>query len=291
MKNVKILTLVVVVAAFAASAFAERNVPWPKEKAWADLDAKGESLRAKVAKTHKITGEDMWYGYRRTKFDFGGREAWIVEPSVAAAEGMPWTWTMQWAEAFVERTGVLDLLRRGYHHVTIDLFNTRMDEKGIEAAAAYQKFLVEELGFAPKANLVGMSWGGFFSTRYAAAHPENVRKIYLDAPLMNFEGFGNPDYGRIGIWANRKPADGNWTADPEMPVNKAAALAAAKIPVLLVYGGCDTIVPPKQNCLLFAERFKAAGGELKVIPRDLFGHHPHGLDPDKTHPIVDFFAK
>ena len=35
MKNVKILTLVVVVAAFAASAFAERNVPWPKEKAWA----------------------------------------------------------------------------------------------------------------------------------------------------------------------------------------------------------------------------------------------------------------
>ena len=258
--------------------------------AWADLDAKGESLRAKIAKTHKITGEDMWYGYRRTKFDFGGREAWIVEPSVAAAEGMPWTWTMQWAEAFVERTGVLDLLRRGYHHVTIDLFNTRMDEKGIEAAAAYQKFLVEELGFAPKANLVGMSWGGFFSTRYAAAHPENVQKIYLDAPLMNFEDFGNPDYGVIGIWANRKPADGNWTADPEMPVNKAAALAAAKIPVLLVYGGCDTIVPPKQNCLLFAERFKAAGGELKVIPRDLFGHHPHGLDPDKTQPIVDFFA-
>ena len=87
------------------------------------------------------------------------------------------------------------------------------------------------------------------------------------------------------------PSSNNWTADPEMPVNKAAALAAAKIPVLLVYGGCDTIVPPKQNCLLFAERFKAAGGELKVIPRDLFGHHPHGLDPDKTQPIVDFFAK
>ena len=108
---------------------------------------------------------------------------------------------------------------------------------------------------------------------------------------MNFESFGNPGYGVIGIWANRKPADGNWTADPEMPVNKASALAAAKIPVLLVYGGCDTIVPPKQNCLLFAERFKAAGGELKVIPRDLFGHHPHGLDPDKTQPIVDFFAK
>lgn len=25
------------------------------------------------------------------------------------------------------------------------------------------------------------------------------------------------------------------------------------------------------------------------VPRDLFGHHLHGLDPDKTQPIVDFF--
>ena len=258
--------------------------------AWADLDSKGESLRAKIARSCKITDEDMWYGYRRTKFDFGGRGAWIVEPSTFAAGGMPWTWTMQWAEAFVDRTGVLDLLKRGYHHVTIDLFDTRMDGNGLEAAAAYQAFLVKELGFAPKANLVGMSWGGFFSTRYAAAYPENVRRICLDAPLLNFDGFANPDYGRIGIWAHRRPADGVWSQDPELPINKAEEIAAAGIPVLLVYGGADTVVPPAHNCLPFAERFKAAGGTLTEIPRDLFGHHPHGLDPDKLKPIVDFLG-
>ena len=255
-----------------------------------DAERNGHSLRAKISQAHKITDEDMWYGYRRTKFDFGGREAWVVEPSTFPAEGTPWTWTIQWAEAFVDRTGVLDLLRRGWHHVTIDLFDTRMDEKGIAIAAAFQDFLVKELGFAPKANLVGMSWGGFFSTRYAAAHPGKVRRIYLDAPLLNFDGFGHPDKGRIGVWANRMPADGAWTNDPEMPVNKAEAIAKAEIPVLLVYGGCDTIVPPAQNCRIFAERFKAAGGNLKEIPRDFFGHHPHGLDPDKTRPIVDFFV-
>ena len=255
-----------------------------------NAERNGLPLRAMIARTRKIAGEDAWYGFRRTKFDFGGREAWIVEPSTSPAEGMPWTWTIQWAEAFVDRTGVLDLLRRGWHHVTIDLFDTRMDEEGLAAAAAFQEFLVTELGFAPQANLVGMSWGGFFSTRYAAKYPDNVRKIYLDAPLLNFDGFGNPDYGRIGVWANRRPTDDVWTDDPEMPVNKAAQIAAAKIPILLVYGGSDTVVPPPQNCRLFAARFKAAGGDLKEIPRDLFGHHPHGLDPDKTQPIVDFFA-
>ena len=252
-----------------------------------DQERQGLSLRAKIAKHHAITGEDMWQGYRRTKFDFGGRTAWIVEPSVAPRDGMPWTWTLQWAEAFVDRTGVPDLLKRGFHHATIDLFDTRMDEVGLAAAAAFQKFLVDDLGLAPKANLVGMSWGGFFATRYAAAHPANVAKLYLDAPLLCFDGFKLD----IGPWAARRPASGAWADDPEMPVNKAERLAAAKIPVLLLYGGEDQTVPAKLNCERFLPRFKAAGGTVDVIRRDLFGHHPHGLDPDKTRPIVDFFAR
>jgi len=256
-----------------------------------DAERNGQSLRAKIAKSHRITGEGMWYGYRRTKFDFKGRNAWIVEPSVEPLKGRPWSWTIQWAEAFVDRTGVPDLLKDGYHHVTIDLFDTRMNDAGVAAAAEYQEFLVKGLGFAPRANLIGMSWGGFFSTRYAAAHPENVAKICYDAPLLTFDGFGNPDYGRIGAWANEKPADGVWENDPRMPVNMAGKIAAAKIPILLLYGGLDQIVPPALNCELFLKRFQASGGQAKVERRDLFGHHPHGLDPDKTGMIVEFFER
>ncbi len=250
-----------------------------------DAERAGRGLRATIAKSFKIVGEDMWYGYRRTKFDFNGRTGWVVQPSVKPAEGMPWTWTMQWAEAFVDRTPVLDFLRKGYHHVTLDLFPTRMDETGLAAAADFQKFLVEKLGFAPKANLVGLSWGGFFSTRYATTYPQNVAKIYLDAPLLNFKGFKYD----IGPWAKAKPADGDWAKDPRMPVNMAEKLAKTKIPILLLYGGQDQTVLPKLNCELFAERFKAAGGDIRIDKRDLFGHHPHGVDPDKTAPIRDFF--
>ena len=264
--------------------------------AWADLDRRGESLRAKIAKGHRIVREDMWYGYCRTAFEFNGHEAWIVEPACPPAEGRPWTWTMQWAEAFVDRTGVLDLLKRGYHHVTIDLFDTRMDEKGLADAAAYQEFLVKELGFAPQANLVGMSWGGFFSTRYAATHPQNVRKIYLDAPLMNFDGFGDdamktPTAGAawIGPWATDRPTEGGWSSDPRMPVNMAEPIAKAGIPILLLYGGQDQSVVPALNCERFVTAFKQAGGNVTVENRTLFGHHPHGADPDKTSVITDFF--
>jgi pimeloyl-ACP methyl ester carboxylesterase len=202
---------------------------------------------------------------------------------------------MQWAEAYVDRTGVLDLLSKGWHHVTIDTFRHRMNDEGLRVSRALQKFLVEEIGFAPKACLVGMSWGGFFSTRYAAAFPECVGKIYLDAPLMNFDGFakvgGTPteNAARIGPWANMPPADGNWSTDSRMPVNMADRLAKAGIPILLLYGGQDATVPPAKNCELFAEKFKAAGGKIDIRHRALYGHHPHGEDPDKTSSIVFFF--
>ena len=255
------------------------------------------SLKEIIARRYQIVSEDLWYGFKRCKFIFQGFTAWVVEPQCSPFPGNPWTWTMQWAEAFVDRTGVLDLLKIGFRHVTLELFDTRMDEKGIAAAAAFQKFLVGRLRFAPRANLVGMSWGGFFSVRYAAARPRNVRKIYLDAPLLNFDGAfiqGNTPTNaaaRIGSWEKSRPADGKWSNDPRMPLNKTKILARERIPLLLLYGGQDQTVPPQFNSEPFIEGVQDAGGKITVIKRDLFGHHPHGVDPDKTALITRFFLE
>ena len=258
---------------------------------WARCSPQLSGLYEKVAATRTNVVRDTWHGFSRVRFDFMGHAAWIVEPKVGPALGVPWTWTMQWADAFVDRQGCLDLLKRGWRHVTIDVFAERMNDEGLKICRAFQKYLVEELGFAPQANLIGMSWGGFFSVRYANAYPDSVRRIYLDAPLLNFEGFANPDYGRVGPWADMRPADGNWTDDPRMPVNMAGTLARAGIPILLLYGGQDQVVPPALNCELFANRFRAAGGDIRVTRRGLFGHHPHGVDPDKTDLVADFFFR
>ena len=74
-----------------------------------------------------------------------------------------------------------------------------------------------------------------------------------------------------------------------MPVNMGAALAKAGIPVLLLYGKSDLVVPPETNCERFAAAYKAAGGNrMKVVGRTNFGHHPHGGETDDT-TISDFF--
>jgi alpha-beta hydrolase superfamily lysophospholipase len=82
-----------------------------------------------------------------------------------------------------------------------------------------------------------------------------------------------------------------WKDDPRMPVNMAKTIAESGIPVLLLYGGVDTVVPPKANCIRFEEAFKAGGGKpenLKVIRRGAYAHHPHGVE-ESENTIIDFF--
>lgn len=271
------------VAAFVvAVAVAARGADAPKPQA--------EALAEEIAKSHEVSGIDVWHGYRRVKFKFRDCKAWIVVPNGETDTKRRWTWTMQWADAFVPRTGCLDLLAAGWHHVTIDTFKYRMDETGLEISRAFHEYLSGKLGFAPKANLIGMSWGGFFSVRYAAANPGKVERIYLDAPLLVMgNGF---DMKHAGPWNAMPPPDGDWSRDPRMPVNAAKTLAAANIKILLLYGGKDTVVPPGPNCERFAEAFRAAGGgdAIRSIRRDSYGHHPHGLDRGKTSMIRDFFT-
>lgn len=274
---------------FAASVFVMML-----SSAFSTSAASGTELSSQISKDCKIISQDKWYGFNRTKFNFSGFVAWVVEPDVKPLEGRPWTWTMQWAEAYVKRTGVPAALAKGYHHVTIELFDTRMNDEGVKTAAAFQKYLVEKLSFAPKANLIGMSWGGFFSVRYASAHPENVRRIYLDAPLLSFEDFSPSkapsEAARIiGPWAKQTPHNGNWAEDSRMPVNLFRNIAEAEIPVLLLYGGQDQSVNPRKNSLVFAERFKNAGGKITVENRWAYGHHPHGVEIDETGKILKFF--
>ncbi len=262
----------------------------------------------KIAERHRVISVEDWHGGRRIEFDFGGYNAWLVCPAAgtAVAEGRPWTWTMQWRTAFVDRTGASEMLRRGWHHAAIDTFKHRMDSKGLEVNRAFQRYLVEDLGLKPKAALIGMSWGGFFSVRYAATYPECVDRVYLDAPLLTFHNWGRPGFAptedakRLGgdsaDWL-KGPLDGkSWADDPRMPVNMVAPIAKAKIPVLLLYGGQDQTVPPAANAELFAERMRAAGGVLRVGINDAegrgraaYGHHPHGIEIDQQDRLAEFF--
>ena len=265
-----------------------------------------QSIVKKISADHKVLSVSDWYGGRRIEFDFNGYNAWLVLPAdgTKIAEGRPWTWTMQWRTAFVNRSGASEMLRRGWHHVSIDTFKHRMDSRGLEISRNFQRYLVEKIALKEKAVLIGMSWGGFFSVRYSATYPECIDRIYLDAPLLTFEKFlpkfapseaAKQISGGTAEWIKGPASGGNWSDDPRMPVNMYKPIADAKIPVLLLYGGQDQTVLPKLNSELFIARMKEAGGVLKVGLTDsegrgraAYGHHPHGVELDQQDKLAAF---
>ena len=241
-------------------------------------------------------------GFVRTIFDMDGCEAWVVEPARPAADGR-WIWCMEWPAAFQSRTGVKALLDAGYRWVTFNpasktIYAGNQNDEMIAKRRAFQKFLVDGLGFAPKCGLVGMSWGGFYSVRYASTHPECVCAAYLDAPLLDFStlrSFNLPkaewSRSRLSKYYPFITDDYDGADDPYQSVNRAAPIAKAGIPLLILYGAKDDTVPPEKNCMKFAAAFEKAGGDLMIERRSRYGHHPHGVEPNEVQRIVNFFDR
>ena len=255
----------------------------------------------RIAAKCKVFTRDRMLGFERTIFEFEGCDAWVVEPAAPAA-GAPWVWCMEWPTAFQKNTGVEDLLAAGYRWVTFNPAYGRnkkplpgnQNDEMIAKRNRFQKFLVAELGLEERCCLVGMSWGGFYSVRYASEHPESVKAIYLDAPLLDFSttsSFKTKLKDRLKEFYPHLTQDYVGANDPMQPVSPARAerIAKAKIPVLIIYGAADTVVPAGQNCLRFAESFEKAGGHLMLWRDNLRGHHPHGLPPGNGIVFVNFF--
>ena len=242
-----------------------------------------------------------WYDFKRHNFEIDGHNGFIVEPH-NPAPGLPWSWCLQWAESFVPRTPALKLLERGFHHVHIDVFATRMNPAGIKTAEKFYA-LLQKLGFHKKGALIGMSYGGLFSWRWAAEHPETVGAIYADCPVCDLafasarsaadatpqmlevmQSEGEKNIAAYGVETHEELQN-----HPLSPLNNYKPVADAKIPILVLRGAQDQTVLPQSNIDIFEQKIKSAGGNITVINRDCYGHHPHGMDDPR--PLVDFILR
>ena len=219
----------------------------------------------------------QWYGFTRHDFDFEGYHAFLVEPKTPSADGR-WSWCTVWPEAYVSRVGITALLELGYHHAHIDVFATRANPDGVAVMHRFHDYLVS-LGLAPKANLIGMSWGGFFSLRYAETCPQDVAAIYLDAPVCDAADPSQPaEHRTYSITQAWKMTTGELRTSKLNPINNVQPLVDAHIPIYAATGEDDLVVSVWHNFNVLEQRLQAAGADLAVVRRGAWGHHPHGFD-------------
>lgn len=234
---------------------------------------------------------DHWNGFRAECFTVSGRSAVVVSPAHEAA-GRPCFWRARFFNAFPAAD--IAMLREGYHLVHVDIADLYGCPQAVGIWNDFYRILTDKYGIHPKVNIEGMSRGGLISLNWAIANPEKVRSIYLDNPVCDFKswpaGFGDSP-GSEDDWckcmiAYRFASEDEARNYKGNPLDNLEPLAKAKVPILVIYGDADEVVPVSENCLVLIERYRRLGGRIECIAKAGEKHHPHCLENPK--PIVDF---
>jgi alpha-beta hydrolase superfamily lysophospholipase len=133
--------------------------------------------------------------------------------------------------------------------------------------------LTEKRGFAAKPCLLGRSRGGLWVSSWAIAHPDKVAGmagIYPVFDLRSYPGIckAAPAYGMTVEELEAGLAQHN-------PIRRMDVLATAKLPVCIVHGDQDHVVPLAQNATVLLERYQQAGAAdaVRLIIAEGQGHN------------------
>jgi len=261
---------------------------WGEEVAGDDVSAalKAAGVEAKGGDFH---------GYGRLDFKLPGDGAGcvVVAPKKAAA-GRPWIWR---ARFFGHEPALeLELLERGYHVGYCDVGGLFGAPVALDRWDAFYAYATGKLGLHGKPVLEGMSRGGLPIFLWASRNPDKVSAIYGDNAVCDSRSWpgGNPGKGSAGDW--KRVLEVYQVTEEEaqklaQPVDEAVLkpIAAAGIPVALVLGMADDVVPPAANGEKLAANFEKLGGKVKIWRKPGAGHHPHGLHPPG--PLREYLMK
>lgn len=245
----------------------------------AQIEREGTGFKLNIAST----AEFNFHGYKGYKMGAN----MIVEPR-RTAQGNPWVIRARfWGH---EPQTDIALLERGFHIAYCDVADLFGSPRAIKR---YDKFYGEMVaaGLNKKVVLEAMSRGGLIAMNWAARNAAKVAAIYADAPVLDFKswpmglgtGDGSPEdtetllkeYGFADVEQAKR-----WNKNPVDQIKQ-----LSKIPILLVVGDADRVVPVSENSAIFEKNIPG----IKVIHKPGIGHHPHSLF--NPQPIVNFILK
>lgn len=237
-----------------------------------------------------------WHEFDKFEFEIAGAKATVVVPA-RPLPGRPWVWRGEFFGAFADAD--LALVKAGWHlayYGVPDLFGS---PKAVTKWEAFHTRLTTDYKLHPKPGLIGLSRGGLYCLNWAVAHPDRTLAIYLDNAVCDFKSWPGGQPLKLGMgkgspaeWKKLLAAydfanDAEAIAYPRNPTETLEPLAKAKIPLLLVYGDQDQVVPHTENSERVFDRYKALGGPVERIVKPGQDHHPHGLKDVSL--VVKFF--
>jgi len=144
----------------------------------------------------------------------------------------------------------------------IDVGESYGSPPGRKLFSALYEELTKKRGFAGKPCLLGRSRGGLWVTSWACDHPDQVAGIAGIYPVFDLRTY--PGVAKAASAYGLKADELEAKLSENNPIERVGLLAKAKVPVFIIHGDDDKVVPLKQNSAELAARYEAAGAKDAV---------------------------
>jgi alpha-beta hydrolase superfamily lysophospholipase len=194
-------------------------------------------------------------------FTVGDRPAFVfLPPEGKRTQPQPWIFYAPTLPAYpdeAERWMHEQFLAAGVAVAGIDVGEAYGSPKSHIAFQALYDELTKNRHFAGKACLFGRSRGGLWVSSWAIAHPERASGIIGIYPVFDFRTYPSlakaaPAYGLTAEELDAKSPELN-------PIERIGLLAKQRIPVAIIHGDMDKVVPLAENSAELKRRYEAAG--------------------------------
>jgi dipeptidyl aminopeptidase/acylaminoacyl peptidase len=210
-------------------------------------------------------------------FPVAGRPAFVMLPAPEKRRSpQPWIFYGPTLPAYPdahERWMHEQFLAAGVAVAGVDVGEAYGSPKSHEVFEALYAELTGRRGFSKKPCLFGRSRGGLWVSSWALAHPERVAGIIGIYPVFDFKTY--PGLAKAAPAYGLTPAELEGRAAEFNPIERIGLLAKAGIPVTLIHGDIDKVVPLKENSAELVRRYREAGAEslVKLIVVEGQGHN------------------
>jgi hypothetical protein len=206
-------------------------------------------------------------------FEIEGYKAFVYS-APKPVKGKPWVWyapTLKGVSLVGRKLYFESLMHAGIGIAGFDLGEVR---GAPDSTAKFSLFYDEMVrrGWSPKPILLGQSRGGIMTLAWAFRNPDKIRAWVGIYPVCNLTSY--PMKNKPVTLADYALPEAEFVARLKEfnPVDNLQGLLANKVPMFVVQGDSDAVVPYDENTRMLKERYEAGGGQItvKLIPGE--GH-------------------
>lgn len=203
-----------------------------------------------------------------------------------------WALKTEYFDAFPDVQN--SLLNMGYYIAHVKNKTRWHHPSDTEARAELAKYMNKRFGVSKKCVIIGMSCGGMQGIYFASKYPQLVSCMYLDAPVVNLlscpAGLGKGGNNLLKEFYSHTGIDlTTLLGYRNHPLDHIPMLAKHNIPIILVSGDSDSVVPYDENGKYINDIYTDNHCTIKTIIKKGGDHHPHSLTDNS--PIIDFILK